>query len=107
MDIRLSSYKRDLGVKELFSSDFSEYWATGDALPHGIQIDCTRPTFIEAARDYLNFTRDDSYTLQKFEVGCGLASNTMDPVTSITLLEPGGYFHLTQKDSALFIRSFF
>ena len=34
MNIRLSSSKRDHGVKELLSSDLSEYWATDDSLPH-------------------------------------------------------------------------
>lgn len=104
MDIRLSSFKRDHGLNELLSKDLNEYWATDDALPHGIQFNFYKLTYIEEVRIYLSFTQDDSYTPQEIEVRCGLTASTIESVTSITLMEPEGYLSFNVKKDCFILQ---
>lgn len=104
MNIRLSSSKRDHGVKELLSSDLSEYWATDDSLPHGIQFTFCRLTYVEEVRIFLSHSQDDSYTPREIEVLCGLTESTIDSIILTSLLEPEGYIVFNVNKKCFFLQ---
>ncbi len=68
MEVSLSTFRKGLGVHELFSESLDEYWATDDVLPHLLTISFNKYTYVHSLKLYLNFEMDDSYTPEKFKI---------------------------------------
>lgn len=104
MNIRLSSFKRSHGIRELLSPNLDDFWASDDCQPHAIQISFAFLTYIEECWLYLSYTKDDSYTPQEIEVRSGLTEETLEKVVSLQLCEPEGYNIFVIKKECLFLQ---
>lgn len=104
MEIRLSSCKRDHSLRELLSSDMSEYWATDDVLPHSITISFSKIRYIHSVQLFLSFTQDDSYTPEKIEIRSGLTRETIRLISAVALKEPEGLFTLSVARRCFYIQ---
>ncbi|WUR03528.1 anaphase-promoting complex subunit 10 [Vairimorpha necatrix] len=104
MDCRLSSYKKNNSLKELISNEMSEYWATDDSLPHGIQIKFHKLTYVEEIRLFLSFSQDDSYTPKEIEIRTGMTLSTMESILVVTLMEPEGLLSLSVKQVCFYLQ---
>lgn len=104
MEIRLSSSKREHSLRELLSKDMSEYWATDDVLPHGIQISFARARYVQSVQLFLSFTQDDSYTPEKIDIRAGLTREDVRTVGSVELVEPEGLLTLNIARRCLYVQ---
>ncbi|KAF7684137.1 Anaphase-promoting complex subunit 10 [Astathelohania contejeani] len=103
MDIRLSSYKRDHGLKELLSENENEFWHTDDNLPHFIEISFIRRTYIDHIELFLSYSLDDSYTPEKIEVKTGITKDSMESIITLSFTEPDGPIHIDIGKDCFFI----
>ncbi|KCZ82427.1 hypothetical protein H312_00085 [Anncaliia algerae PRA339] len=90
MEIKLSSFKRDHGLEELFSDDMSEFWHTDDSLPHYIEITFQKLTKVSNVILTLMYSKDDSYTPSIIEIRVGMTRELLEPVCNVSLNEPEG-----------------
>lgn len=104
MDIRLSSFKRDHGLKELLSEDTGEFWHTDDNLPHYIEIVFSKLVHVSAVQMVLMYSLDDSYTPATIEVRCGLVRDNVQPALKTTLSEPEGLVTLRVNRKCFFVQ---
>ena len=104
MDIRLSSFKRDHGLKELLSEDVNEFWHTDDNLPHYIEMVFSKLVHVSSAQMTLMYSLDDSYTPAKIEIRCGVTRESIEPVLTTTLIEPEGAVALNINKSCFFLQ---
>lgn len=103
MNIRLSSFKRDHGLKELLSPDTSEFWHTDDNLPHFVKLSFSKRTYIDHIQLTLSYFKDDSYTPEKLDVFAGDTTDSMEKIFSLSLFEPEGAVLLMVKSSMFYI----
>ncbi|TBU05114.1 subunit 10 of anaphase-promoting complex [Hamiltosporidium magnivora] len=107
MDIRLSSFKRGHGLKELLSSETEEFWHTDDNLPHYIQISFNKRTYVETVQLLLLYSKDDSYTPEKVEVRTGTTTETMSLCTTMTFIEPEGFVNIDISSDCFILQIIF
>lgn len=104
MDIKLSSFKRDHGLKELLSDDKDEFWHTDDNLPHYVEITFSKLVHVSSVQLTLVHSLDDSYTPANLEVRCGVVRENIQPVLSTTLVEPEGIIPLCVNKKCFFLQ---
>lgn len=103
MNIRLSSFKRDHGLKELLSPDVSEFWSTDGNLPHFVKLSFKKRTYVDHIQFVLSYFKDDSYTPEKIDVFAGDTTDTIERVFSLSLFEPEGAVLLMVKNYVFYI----
>lgn len=104
MDIRLSSFKRDHGLKEVLSEDINEFWHTDDNLPHYIEVVFSKLVYVNTVQLTLMYSLDDSYTPAKIEVRTGIVRESIQPVLKTTLVEPEGVVALNVNRQCFFLQ---
>ena len=104
MDIRLSSFKRDHGLKELLSDDTAEFWHTDDNLPHYIEITFSTLFRVSVVQLVLIHSLDDSYTPSDIEVRGGLTREGIRPILATSLVEPEGVVSLNVDAECFFLQ---
>lgn len=104
MDIRLSSFKRDHGLRELLSEDTNEFWHTDDNLPHYIEVIFSKLVYVSTIQLTLMYSLDDSYTPAQIEVRAGIVRESIEPVLKTTLVEPEGAIALNINKKCFFLQ---
>lgn len=90
MDIKLSSFKRDHGLKELLSSSLEDFWHTDDNLPHYISITFKKLTYVSSIQMKLQYSFDESYTPQSIEIKASRRHDRIEKDFEFNLEEPEG-----------------
>lgn len=103
MYIKLSSFKKNHGLKELLNPEDSTYWHTDSSLPHLIELSFSKKTHINCVNLLLKYNDDDSYTPKNIEVKIGNTRDTMISINKYRFKEPSKWVTLKINSLCIFV----